>query len=64
MLRDYAQLIEDYKTLKRSIEEKGNGVTIGQTEVTEKARNPYLLVLIDGNGYIVCAYFTVPGNAR
>jgi hypothetical protein len=50
-------LIEDYKVLKRSVEEKPkpNGVTISGNgaQVTEKQHNPYLLVLVDGNGYIV-----------
>lgn len=31
---------------------------------SEKARNPYILVLIDGNGYIVCLIFDIrePGT--
>jgi hypothetical protein len=53
VLRDYAQLIEDYKTLKRSVEGQGNGVSIGQSEVIEKARSSHVLVLVDGNGYVV-----------
>lgn len=53
VLRDYAQLIEDYKSLKRSTEQEANGVLINDTEAPlDKSRNSYFLVLIDGNGYL------------
>lgn len=53
ILREYSQLLDDYKALKRSHGENGKSMKNGDVESNHKTRNPYVLVLIDGNGYIV-----------
>jgi hypothetical protein len=59
LLREYGQLLDDYKDLKKAFETKGSKSVAKATPKssaaasTEKSRNPYVLVLIDGNGYIV-----------
>jgi hypothetical protein len=51
ILKEYGQLLEDYKALRKAYDGKhfSNGVDLA----VEEARNPYVMVLIDGNGYIV-----------
>lgn len=56
LLKGYSQLLEDYKALKNykfPEQPQANGVSSASTPVNEKPRNPYVLVLIDGNGYVV-----------
>lgn len=53
VLKEYSQLLEDYRTLKDAFKEQGRGEQFGKIEINEKARNPYVLVLIDGDGYVV-----------
>ncbi|KAF1967128.1 hypothetical protein BU23DRAFT_543353 [Bimuria novae-zelandiae CBS 107.79] len=57
LLKEYSQLLEDYKVLwNAKIREasKSNSVSsnASSSPVLEKPRNPYVLVLIDGNGYV------------
>ncbi|KAL1594484.1 hypothetical protein SLS60_010244 [Paraconiothyrium brasiliense] len=55
LLKEYSQLLEDYKTLKSyklPEQTKANSVSSASTPVIEKPRNPYVLVLVDGNGYV------------
>ncbi|KAF2116207.1 hypothetical protein BDV96DRAFT_573557 [Lophiotrema nucula] len=58
LLKEYGQLLDDYKILRKAYQQKGTGVAVplitnGVSSPTqEKPRNPYVLVLIDGNGYI------------
>ncbi|KAH7346028.1 hypothetical protein BKA66DRAFT_433485 [Pyrenochaeta sp. MPI-SDFR-AT-0127] len=54
LLKEYGQLLDDYKVLKRVFEEKStkNGTAYKTGFSIDKARNAYVLVLIDGNGYI------------
>ncbi|KAF2652677.1 hypothetical protein K491DRAFT_695392 [Lophiostoma macrostomum CBS 122681] len=55
VLKEYSQLLDDYKTLKQAYIDKGTGVQRGpliDVEDPQGARNPYVLVLIDGNSYI------------
>ncbi|KAF2874591.1 hypothetical protein BDV95DRAFT_487915 [Massariosphaeria phaeospora] len=51
LLKDHSQLLDNYKSLKKAYEAQvaNNGVTL---EPVQKPRTPYVLVLIDGNGYI------------
>ncbi|KAF2261939.1 hypothetical protein CC78DRAFT_421159, partial [Lojkania enalia] len=54
VLKEYSQLLEGYKSLKNACEGKAiNGGTNVDKSATDKPRNPYVLVLIDGNGYIL-----------
>ncbi|KAF2468511.1 uncharacterized protein BDR25DRAFT_290224 [Lindgomyces ingoldianus] len=50
VLVEYSQVLEQNKELKKAFDKKeiGNGNNIP----AEKPRNPYILVLVDGNGYI------------
>ncbi|RYN41530.1 hypothetical protein AA0112_g2417 [Alternaria arborescens] len=59
LLREYGQLLDEYKELKKAYEEKGRSNVVkpaaaGASTVTAaiKPQNPYVLVLIDGNNYI------------
>ncbi|KAJ4295403.1 hypothetical protein N0V90_007415 [Kalmusia sp. IMI 367209] len=52
LLKEYSQLLDDYKSLKSSPELKSNGVTIAGSAAPTKPRNSYVFVLVDGNGYI------------
>ncbi|KAI4677152.1 uncharacterized protein J4E88_006959 [Alternaria novae-zelandiae] len=59
LLREYGQLLDEYKDLKRAYEQKGKktiaappGIPIQTIAAATTARNPYVLVLIDGNNYI------------
>jgi hypothetical protein len=58
-LREYGQLLVDYKRLKRDFETKGAKPAAKAAALSripaekEKRQNPYVLVLVDGNGYIV-----------
>ncbi|CAN9082727.1 unnamed protein product [Alternaria alternata] len=59
LLREYGQLLDEYKDLKKAYEEKGRSNVVkpaaaGASTVTAaiKPQNPYVLVLIDGNNYI------------
>ena len=57
VLKEYSQLLEDYKALKQAYNDKGaeGGPLISIEEpVPQDSRNPYVLVLVDGNSYIVC----------
>ncbi|KAF2734279.1 hypothetical protein EJ04DRAFT_577050 [Polyplosphaeria fusca] len=57
ILREYSQLLEDYKALRTSYQGK-NGISSSSTPINGEAaaretiRNPYILVLVDGNGYV------------
>jgi hypothetical protein len=57
LLREYGQLLDDYKDLKKAFDIKGTKPVARAAVVpklpTEKPRNPYVLVLVDGNDYIV-----------
>jgi hypothetical protein len=58
LLKEYSQLLDDYKALKNykvSAQPHANGASSASTPVNEKPRNrnPYVLVLVDGNGYVV-----------
>jgi hypothetical protein len=69
-LREYSQLLHDYKELKNAFDTKGSNPVAITTVIPrlpepvekEKPRNPYVLVLVDGNGYIVgrstASYYT------
>lgn len=63
MLKEYGNLLEEYKKLKIAHEEKGvsNGV---EKASNAEAQNPYALVLVDGNGYIVCRSWFFRGLYR
>ncbi|KAI4658114.1 uncharacterized protein J4E79_007095 [Alternaria viburni] len=59
LLKEYGQLLDEYKDLKRAYEQKGNstiaappGIPIQTIATATTARNPYVLMLIDGNNYI------------
>ncbi|KAH7068645.1 hypothetical protein FB567DRAFT_482944 [Paraphoma chrysanthemicola] len=58
LLREYGQLLNDYKDLKKTLESKKSNAGArapaksAATVAAGKARNPYVLVLIDGDGYI------------
>ncbi|EDU41015.1 conserved hypothetical protein [Pyrenophora tritici-repentis Pt-1C-BFP] len=59
LLKEYGQLLDEYKTLKNAYENSSSRGTTSPGAVptsTESAaaepRNPYVLVLVDGNGYI------------
>ncbi|CAO2656000.1 Nn.00g048030.m01.CDS01 [Neocucurbitaria sp. VM-36] len=54
LLREYGQLLDDYKVLKKAFEEKGTKTRAEVPTIAraQKNRNPYVLVLVDGNGYI------------
>ncbi|KAF2642823.1 hypothetical protein P280DRAFT_468135 [Massarina eburnea CBS 473.64] len=54
ILKEYSQLLDDYKTLKIAYDAKGNGLKVEELEAISniKHRNPYILVLVDGNGYV------------
>ncbi|KAF2849894.1 hypothetical protein T440DRAFT_451600 [Plenodomus tracheiphilus IPT5] len=56
LLREYGTLLEDYKVLKKAFEVKANKSTVVLPHRTPshsgKAREPYVLVLVDGNDYI------------
>lgn len=60
ILREYGQLLDDYKDLKKAFDArpansvaKTTPVTTAATKSEQPPRNPYVLVLVDGNGYIV-----------
>jgi hypothetical protein len=59
LLREYGQLLDDYKDLKKAFDTKGTKPVARAAVIpklpAEKPHNPYVLVLIDGNGYIVSA---------
>lgn len=57
-MKEYSQLLEGYKTLRRAYEESST-VKNGVKAAVEEPRNPYALVLIDGNGYIVRPFLVV-----
>jgi hypothetical protein len=59
LIKDYNQLLEDYKALKKS--QEINGVRNGDNRSIDSARNPYVLMLIDGNGYIVTFTLCISG---
>ncbi|KAF1833744.1 hypothetical protein BDW02DRAFT_569726 [Decorospora gaudefroyi] len=59
LLKEYSQLLDDYKVLKKAYEDKdvkGGSKAIATPTVpmlaAAKPRNPYVLVLVDGNDYI------------
>ncbi|KAF1912690.1 hypothetical protein BDU57DRAFT_374837 [Ampelomyces quisqualis] len=56
LLHEYGQLLDDYKDLKRAFEAKGTKAAAKNAAVTQlppaKPHDPYVLVLVDGNGYI------------
>ncbi|KAF1944840.1 hypothetical protein EJ02DRAFT_370931 [Clathrospora elynae] len=59
LLREYGQLLDDYKVLKKAYEEKGTksvakAVATPTVPVanTAKPRHAYVLVLVDGNDYV------------
>ncbi|KAF2193391.1 hypothetical protein K469DRAFT_712146 [Zopfia rhizophila CBS 207.26] len=54
LLKEYTQVLEKYKDLKNSYNELKDAKEVKKAEKVSngKARNPYVLVLIDGNGYI------------
>ncbi|KAH4232137.1 hypothetical protein HBI06_075850 [Parastagonospora nodorum] len=56
LLKEYGQLLEDYKDLKKAFESK-SAKPVAKYAATpvrpaEKPRSPYVLVLVDGDGYI------------
>jgi hypothetical protein len=61
LLKEYGQLLDNYKDLKKAFDAKGSKAVpkatrqaaVATTKAVEAPRNPYVLVLIDGNGYIV-----------
>jgi hypothetical protein len=57
LLREYGQLLDDYKDLKKAFETKSSKSVARATAVPKvpvgKHCNSYVLVLVDGNGYIV-----------
>jgi hypothetical protein len=63
LLREYGQLLDDYKVLKKAYEEKGTTnahvakavatPVVPTVTASKPPRNPYVLVLVDGNNYIV-----------
>ncbi|KAL1801577.1 hypothetical protein ACET3X_001919 [Alternaria dauci] len=59
LLREYGQLLDEYKDLKKAYVKEGKNATVtpaatGASTVIAATRpqNPYVLVLIDGNNYI------------
>ncbi|KAH8725153.1 hypothetical protein GQ44DRAFT_826947 [Phaeosphaeriaceae sp. PMI808] len=56
LLKEYSQLLDDYKDLKRAFETKGSRSPAKAAHTSkvhiDKARNAYVLVLVDGNDYI------------
>ncbi|KAI4607994.1 hypothetical protein J4E80_009391 [Alternaria sp. BMP 0032] len=71
LLREYGQLLDEYKDLKRAYEQKGKstiaappGIPIPTIAAATTARIPYVLVLIDGNNYIVSIIPTIKFRAN
>ncbi|KAH7396511.1 hypothetical protein DE146DRAFT_615014 [Phaeosphaeria sp. MPI-PUGE-AT-0046c] len=56
LLKEYGQLLDDYKDLKKKFETKSATPVAKTSPVVKlpaaKQRNPYVLVLVDGDGYI------------
>lgn len=52
MLEKYTALIEDYKRLKSDYEEERDSRERYKQMARGQERNPFVLVLIDGDGYI------------
>ncbi|CAG5140133.1 uncharacterized protein ALTATR162_LOCUS643 [Alternaria atra] len=57
LLKEYGQLLDEYKDLKKAYEEKGKiaitkPAATSITAVTARPQNRYVLVLVDGNNYI------------
>ncbi|KAF2130218.1 hypothetical protein P153DRAFT_313837 [Dothidotthia symphoricarpi CBS 119687] len=50
LLRDHGQLLSDYKSLRAAFEEQGSRGAVKHSSIT--AHNSYVLMLVDGNGYI------------
>lgn len=46
ILKEYGQLLEDYRGLKKSIDENNHSIP------NKDGRKPYVVLLVDGNGYI------------
>ena len=55
LVKEYGQLIQEYKVLKQAYEkEKASPFAGSSTTVAEtRPRDPYVLMLVDGNDYIV-----------
>jgi hypothetical protein len=64
ILKEFSQLLEDYQVLKKkaleSKDERQDGVQI----VNQAIRKPYVLMLVDGNNYIVCAFLFAYDSAN
>ncbi|KAK3306024.1 uncharacterized protein B0T15DRAFT_216339 [Chaetomium strumarium] len=52
LLEQYAVLIEDYKRLKSDYEEERETREKYKQMVRDQERNPFVLVLVDGDGYV------------
>jgi hypothetical protein len=68
LLKEYGQLLDDYKDLKKAFDTKGTKSS-GKSAFlprlpAAKPRDPYVLVLIDGNGYIVSLAQRIHGLTR
>ncbi|ORY08516.1 hypothetical protein BCR34DRAFT_569763 [Clohesyomyces aquaticus] len=50
VLIEYSELLEEYKNLKKVFDQKSS--SNGHVTLPRKSRSPYVLVLVDGNGYI------------
>jgi hypothetical protein len=58
----YADLIQSFKRLKSDYEEEREGRERYKQLARETTRNPFVLVLIDGDGYIFNDAFTTAGS--
>lgn len=55
ILKEYGQLLQDYKGLKKTVEES-NGKYNALSVNNKDGKKPYVLLLVDGNGYIVSVH--------
>lgn len=53
ILTNYAKLIEDYRRLKSDYEEERDARERYKKQARGQERNPFVLVLVDGDGYVL-----------
>lgn len=61
ILDDYSKLIEDYKRLKSDYEEERDARERYKQQAKGGERNPFVVVLIDGDGYVFHQNFAAMG---
>ena len=55
VLKEYSQLLENYRTRKVAYDEKRDGLNFEDGASSINPRSKYVLILVDGNGSVVSA---------